>query len=636
MKKFNALFLTLILTIPAFSQSTLTPEKLLSLGRVNAIGISTDGLNVIYSVSTPDIQANKSNTSYYSIPISGSAAVKIDSVGSRVKNRNISPDGKYSLSYMGVKLQKVEGKELYPALDKSNVKVYDGLNYRHWDKWEDGEFNHLFLHEMAAGKPGKGKDLMQGEWFDTPTMPFADEDDFTWSADSKQVVYACKKKSGTAYAISTNTDLYSYDVATGITSNLTDGRVGYDMNPQFSTTGTMAWLSMERDGNEADKNDILVKRPVGNINLTKNWDGTVGSFRWSADGKKVWFTAATDGTVQLFEVDYPGLTKKLPVVKQLTKGDFDVSSIVGQSGNTLIVTRTDINHASEIYAYDIEKSVLTQLSHVNDEAFRSIKMSRTDRRYVNTTDGKKMLVWIIYPPDFDATKKYPTLLYCQGGPQSALTQFYSFRWNFQLMAANGYIIVAPNRRGMPGHGVAWNEQISKDWGGQVMQDYLSAIDDISKEPFVDKARLGCIGASYGGYSVFNLAGIHNKRFKTFIAHAGIFNLTSMYGTTEELFFANWDMGGAYWEKDNAAARKTFSEFSPVDRVGLWDTPMLVIHGGRDYRVPEAQGFEAFQALQLRGIKSRLVYFPEENHWILKHQNSIIWHSEFYKWLKETL
>jgi dipeptidyl aminopeptidase/acylaminoacyl peptidase len=393
---------------------------------------------------------------------------------------------------------------------------------------------------------------------------------------------------------------------------------------------------MKRDGYEADKNDIVVSFKGTTINLTANWDGSVESFVWSKDGKTVYFQAPVDGTLQLFVVDFPGLTKKLPQVVQVTNGDFDVSGLVGIVGDKIFVTKSDMNQAAELYSYDLKKKVWNQLSNVNTATYSTLALSKTERRYVTTTDGKKMLVWVILPPNFDASKKYPTLLYCQGGPQSPLTQFYSFRWNFQLMAANGYIVVAPNRRGMQGHGVEWNEQISKDWGGQVMRDYLSAIDDVAKENYVDKARLGCVGASYGGYSAFYLAGIHNNRFKTFIAHDGVFNTTSMFGTTEEVFFNNWDFGGAYWEKDNKVAQKTYTEFNPASHVDKWNAPILIIQGGMDFRVPIGQSQEAFQAAQLRGIKSRFLYFPEENHWVLNPQNAQVWQKEFYKWLKETL
>ena len=408
------------------------------------------------------------------------------------------------------------------------------------------------------------------------------------------------------------------------------------MAPQFSPAGNLTWLQMKRDGYEADKNDLIVSFKGMKMNLTANWDGTVDSFMWSKDESKIYFVAPIDGTKQLFEVNSPGLTKIAVTVRQITNGDFDVNSIVDFSGDNVILTRTDMNHAAEIFSYNLKKKSWKQLTNVNTSTYNSLALSKTERRYVTTTDGKKMLVWVILPPNFDATKKYPTLLYCQGGPQSPLTQSYSFRWNFQLMAANGYVVVAPNRRGMQGHGVEWNEQISKDWGGQVMQDYLSAIDDVAKEKYVDAYRLGCVGASYGGYSAFYLAGIHNNRFKTFIAHDGVFNTQSMFGTTEEVFFNNWDFGGAYWEKDNAVAQKAYNEFNPITHVDKWNTPILIIQGGKDFRVAIGQSQEAFQAAQLRGIKSRFLYFPEENHWVLKPQNAQVWQKEFYKWLKETL
>ncbi|HTM94187.1 MAG TPA: S9 family peptidase, partial [Flavisolibacter sp.] len=542
----------------------------------------------------------------------------------------------YMLSAEDVKINKVFGKDFYPDLQKSTVQIYDQLNYRHWDEWEDGAFSHVFVHPMVNGKPGEGKDIIPGQPYDIPQKPFGGNEDFIWSPDSKSVIYVTKPSSGTKYALSTNTDIFQYDVATGTTTNLSKGMMGYDVAPAFSSQGTLAWLSMEREGYEADKEDIVVKNAAGIINLTKQWDGTVSGFKWSLDGKKIYFYAPVDGTLQLFEVNYPGLTKMLPVVRQITKGDFDVNGIVGQVGNTLVVSRTDMNHAAELYTVDLSNGTMQQLTHVNDDVYKTVNMSKIERRYVTTTDNKKMLVWVIYPPGFDATKKYPTLLYCQGGPQSPLTQSYSFRWNFQLMAGGGYIVVAPNRRGMYGHGRAWNEQISKDWGGQVMKDYLSAIDDVAKEKYVDRNRLGCVGASYGGYSAFYLAGIHNNRFKTFIAHDGVFDIRSMSGTTEELWFTNWENGGYYWEKNNKTAQKAFEQFNPINFVDKWNTPILIIQGGRDYRVPIEQGLQAFQAAQLKGIKSKLLYFPDENHWILKPQNALVWQREFYKWLKETL
>jgi dipeptidyl aminopeptidase/acylaminoacyl peptidase len=619
-----------------FAQNSMTPELLWQLGRVSGLGISKDGKSAIYRVSVPDITEDKSSSKLYSIPIAGGTPVEVSISEEQIADHNLSPDGKYTITVKDVKIKKVFGKDYYSDLGKSKVQIYENLNYRHWDEWEDGSFSHLFVHQVVNGKAGDGTDIMAGEPNDSPQKPFGGDEDYTWSADSKQIVYVDKKKFGTAYAVSTNTDLYSYTIASGITTNLTQGMMGYDTHPTYSSQGVLAWLSMKRDGYEADKNDIIVRSGSATINLTEKWDGTVANFTWSSKGDKIYFIAAVEGTEQLFEVDFAGLDKKTSVIKQITNGEFDINGLVGQSGNTMIVSRTDMNHAAELYAVDLSNGTLRQLTHVNDQIYQRLNLSKIEKRMVPTTDGKKMLVWVIYPPGFDPSKKYPTLLYCQGGPQSALTQFYSFRWNFQLMAANGYIIVAPNRRGMPGYGVAWNEQISKDHGGQVMQDYLSAIDNVKQENFVDKDRLGCVGASYGGYSVYYLAGIHNHRFKTFVAHDGIFDFKSMYGTTEELWFVNWDLGGPYWDKNNAAAQKSYAQFDPINLVDKWDTPILIYHGGRDYRVPLDQGLEAFQAAQLKGIKSRLIVFPEENHWVLHVQNALVWQREFYRWLKETL
>lgn len=633
MKK--TLFLTLtLISLNAMAQNVMTPELLWKLGRISPLGISKDEKNIVYKVTTPSIEENKSDSKFFILPINGGNPTEVKDTKNILTDKNVSPDGKYMVYNEEVKVDKIHGKDFYPELTKSDVQIYNGLDYRHWDTWNEGKFNHVFYKENKEG--AIGIDILKGENFDSPQKPSGGDEDYIWSPDSKSILYVCKKKAGTQYAISTNTNIYEYNLETGKTINRTEGNEGYDTAPQFSPTGDLTWLQMKRDGYEADKNDLIVSFKGMNINLTASWDGTVDHFKWSADGKKVYFIAPIDGTKQLFEVNFPGLTKIAIQVHQITNGDFDVNDIVGFSGDTIIVTRADMNHATEIFSFHLKKKTWKQLSNVNTETYNSLALSKTERRYVTTTDGKKMLVWVILPPNFDASKKYPTLLYCQGGPQSALTQFYSFRWNFQLMAANGYIVVAPNRRGMQGHGVEWNEQISKDWGGQVMDDYLSAIDDVAKESYVDKTRLGCVGASYGGYSVFYLAGIHNNRFKTFIAHDGVYNTQSMFGTTEEVFFNNWDFGGAYWEKDNAVAQKTYTTFNPMNAVEKWNTPILIIQGGKDFRVPIGQGQEAFQAAQLRGIKSRFLYFPEENHWVLKPQNAQVWQREFYKWLKETL
>ena len=636
MKRILFLIVT-TMSITASAQQVLSAETLWKLARVSVLGISKDGKSIVYKVATPSVEENKSNSKFYIIPVAGGNAVEIQETQTKdlLLDKNVSPDGKYLLSNQEVKTENVLGKDFYPELDKSEAQIYDGLDYRHWDTWNNGTHNHVF-YAINKGSKALPIDIMKSEPYDSPQKPYGGDEDYIWSPDSKNIIYVSKKKFGTAYAMSTNTDLYEYNIESKTTKNLTTTNPGYDTYPTFSPKGDLTWLQMKRDGYEADKNDLVVSFKGMNMNLTANWNGSVESFKWSVDGKKVYFTAAVDGTIQLFEVNFPGLTKIAVTIKQVTSGDFDVHDIVDVSGENFILTRNDMNHALEIYSYNTKRKTFIQLTKTNDETYSKLALPKFERRYVTTTDGKKMLVWVMLPPNFDKTKKYPTLLYCQGGPQSPLTQFYSFRWNFSLMASQGYIVVAPNRRGMYGHGQAWNEQISKDWGGQVMDDYLSAIDDLSKESYVDKARLGCIGASYGGYSVYYLAGIHNNRFKTFIAHDGVFNTQSMFGTTEEVFFNNWDFGGPYWDKNNAAAQKSYTTFNPINFVDKWNTPILVIQGGKDYRVPIGQAQEAFQAAQLRGIKSRFLYLPEENHWVLKPQNGMVWQREFYKWLKETL
>jgi dipeptidyl aminopeptidase/acylaminoacyl peptidase len=632
------IFLFTILSLHAMAQNTLSPEILWKLGRVSVLGISIDSKNIVYKVSTPIVAENKSTSKFYLLPIKGGSAIEISDTKAYLVDKNLSPNKKQLLFFEEVKTEKILGTDLYPELKKSNVQVYNGLDYRHWDTWNNGTHNHVFVKGIGSEneKIIPPQDIMAGENFDCPQKPFGGDEDFIWNPDGSKIIYVCKKKQGTDYAISTNTDLYEFDLATKTTKNLTESNLGYDTNPIFSPKGDLTWLQMKRDGYEADKNDIVVRFKGIDINLTSNWDGSVDNFLWSPDAKKVYFVAPVEGTKQLFEVNFPGATKIAINVTQVTNGDFDVNDIVGILDSKVIVTRTDMNHANEIFSFDLSKKTWQQLTNINTETYAKLSLPKTERRIVTTTDGKKMLVWVILPPNFDASKKYPTLLFCQGGPQSPLTQSYSFRWNFSLMASQGYIVVAPNRRGMYGHGREWNEQISGDWGGQVMQDYLSAIDDVAKESYVDRTKLGCVGASYGGYSVFYLAGIHSNRFKTFIAHDGVFNTQSMFGTTEEVFFNNWDFGGPYWDKNNKVARKAYSLFNPINFVDKWNTPILIIQGGNDFRVPIGQSQEAFQAAQLRGIKSRFLYFPEENHWVLKPQNAMIWQSEFYKWLAETL
>jgi dipeptidyl aminopeptidase/acylaminoacyl peptidase len=633
------LFLSVIcLTLFSQAQNKLTPEQLWKFGRVTGLGISKDDQYLIYSVSTPNAVENKSSRKLYLMATSGGESVEIPNTDSVFIDSKISSNGKYLISSKPVKLMNVTGAETYPDLKKSNVYIYNSLNYRHWDTWEDGKFDHVFVTPVINGVVDTlhAKDIMFNEAFDSPTKPFGDDDDFIWNPDGKHIVYVTKKKAGTAYATSTNTDLYEYDVESGTTKNLTEDNKGYDLNPAFNKAGQLAWLQMKREGYEADKQDIMVSDGKTKINLTKDRDDIhVESFKWSRNGTLIYFIAPINGTLQLFKVNNPLVNKSNPDIVQVTKGDFDISAIVGEDNTSLMVQRNDMNHATEIYKLNLQTGSFMQMTHVNDEAYAKLAMVKTERRFVTTTDNKKMLVWVIYPPGFDPAKKYPTLLYCQGGPQSPLTQFYSFRWNFQLMASQGYIVVAPARRGMPGFGTQWNEQVSKDWGGQVIKDYLSAIDAVSKEPYIDKNRLGCVGASFGGFSVFALESQHEGRFKTFISHDGVFDFKSMYGTTDEIFFENWEKGGAYWDKNNAVAQRSFLQ-SPSNFVDKWNTPILIIQGGKDYRVPIEQGQGAFQAAQLKGIKSRFLYIPDENHWVLSTQNALVWQREFYKWLDETL
>lgn len=654
------------------AQNKMTPELLWSLNRVSASALSADGKSVYISSKKYDLKTEKGKTTQSVVSIASGKKKKFTStegktvfqqtetewyanddnfiykstdeglswsnIGSMIKdaeNLKVSPDGKYIAYSKEVLVAPTLGKDLYKDMPKTTAQIYTDLNYRHWDKWSDGKFSHLFIEPV---KGGSAKDLLEGMPYDCPQKPMGGAEDFVWAPDSKGIVYVCKKKFGKEYALSTNTDLYYYTIRDAGTTNLTEGMKGYEMNPAFSNDGRfLAFTSMKTDGFEADKNDIVVLDMATQYkrNLTSAWDETVSSFKWSNNSKEIYFTAPWKGTEQLFSVAVPANLKAriMPTVTQITDGNFDITGIVGETNEELIVSRTDWNHAAEIYAADKQDGGMRVLTHENDAIYSTIKMSKIAKRYIPTTDGKQMFAWVIYPPDFNPAKKYPTLLYCQGGPQGALSQFYSFRWNFQLMAAQGYIVIAPNRRGMPGWGVQWNADISKDWGGQPMDDYLSAIDDISKEKYVDKERLGCVGASYGGYSVFMLAGIHKNRFKTFISHCGLFDLKSWYGTTEELWFANWDIGGNYWSQD---APESYSKFNPSNFVNNWNTPIMIIQGGLDFRVPIEQGQQAFQAAQLKGLKSKFLYFPNENHWILHAQNAIVWQREYFQWLKETL
>jgi len=499
-------------------------------------------------------------------------------------------------------------------------------------------YSHIYVGSYYQGAITDVKDIMQGEAYDCPQQPFGGGEDVTFTNAGNGVIYVCKKLSGKDYAVSTNTDLYYYDITTGKTQDLTPDRKGYDTQPMTSPKGIyIAWLSMERDGYEADKNNIYIGDLYGGKvwNITKDFTETIESFRWSNDASKIYFLAVKNGTEQLFEIPLPADFSQVKAtdIKQITEGVFDIDALIDESNGFMIARKMDMNHAGEIVRINLQTREIFPLTQVNTIAYSGIRMSKIDMVWVKTTDNKPMLTWVIYPPDFDQTKKYPALLYCQGGPQGALSQFYSFRWNFQLMAANGYIVIAPCRRGVSGFGQEWEEQISGDWGGQAIKDYLSAFDSISKMSFIDRSHCGAVGASYGGYSVFMLAGKNEGRFKTFIAHCGTFDMKAWYASTEEVWFSNFDLGGPWWKNPQP---KSYTESDAMNFIDKWNTPMMIITGEKDYRIPYTQSLEAYQICQLKGIKSRLLVFPDEGHWVLQPQDGLLWQREFFRWLKETL
>ncbi|MEG2510502.1 MAG: S9 family peptidase [Chryseobacterium sp.] len=647
------------------AQQLMTPEILWTLKKVGVQAVSPDQSSLIYKVGQVDLKTEKTKNENYFLNVINNQSSKIDlgkkalvqwdknglyaQEGDKIylskdsgktwtefytigeaDNIVISPDGKTIAFSKQVLVEKLMGKDKYADTPKTTAQVYTDLNHRHWDYFNEGKYNHVFVVNTSSSVDA-AKDLLEGKTWDSPQRPFGGAEDFVFSPDSSQLLYVTKPKSGKEYSTSTNTDIFAYDLTSATTKNLTEGMMGYDVNPKFSPDGKwLLWQSMEREGYEADKNDIVVMdwKTGAKSNMTGNWDESVtGTTFWSSDSKSIYFNAACRGTVQLFSVDL-----KNAKVSQITKGNFDVNDIFAQGKKSLLVSKTDINHGAELFSVNLKNGELSQVTDVNKATYAKLAQGKSELKMVKTSDGKEMGVWFHYPPNFDSSKKYPTLVYCQGGPQSGLTQFFSTRWNFALMAANGYVVVAPNRRGMPGWGTKWNEEISRDWGGQPMRDYLAATDYAKTLPYVDGERVAAVGASYGGYSVFMLAGIHENRFKTFIAHDGLFDMKSWYLTTEELWFANWDLGSP-WEKP---LPKAYTEFNPSNFVDKWNKPIMIIQGGIDFRVPYEQGQEAFQAARLRGLKSKLVYFPNENHWVLHPQNGLVWQREFFDWLKETL
>ena len=652
----------------------LTPEALWAMGRINSVLPNEQTNQLAYTVSYYSVEENRS-TSWIrvaheqdnqlvtdnewvgyepawwgnNIAYLNGGKLHVKSIDGKVKTLNgfdkdiegflLSPQGDKIILIAQVKTV-ASTADKHPDLPLASGRVVDDLMYKHWDEWTETA-PHPFLCELKEGIANPESrikdleiinciDLLEGTPYESPMKPFGGIEQLAWSPDGKTIAYTCRKKSGLDYAISTNSDIYLYDIATGTHTNLTEGNMGYDTNPSYSPDGQwIAWQSMERDGYESDENRLFIcNLATGEQTfLSKGLDTNVDSYYWK-DNNTLVFSAVWHATSMLYEINLQGERT------YLTTGQYDYVP-AANIGDTYYCLRHSMREANEIFRFKQGEEPV-QISHENENIYSQITMGEVVPRWQTTTDGKQMLTWIIYPPHFDPTKKYPTLLYCEGGPQSPVSQFWSFRWNFMMMAANDYIIVAPNRRGLPGFGNEWNEQISGDYGGQCMKDYLTAIDEfVMNEPYVDKDHLGCVGASFGGFSVYWLAGHHNKRFKAFIAHDGIFNMEMQYLETEEKWFANWDMGGAYWEKNNKIAQRTFAN-SPHLFVDKWDTPILCIHGEKDYRILANQGMAAFDAAKMRGVEAQLLIFPDENHWVLKPQNGILWQRTFFNWLDKYL
>ncbi|MBR4379875.1 MAG: S9 family peptidase [Bacteroidaceae bacterium] len=656
----------------------MTPEALWAMGRIGSMAVSPDGTKVAYTVSYYSVPQNKSNSEVFVMNADGSENQQITHTPKGESNLVWTKDGKlrflsnesgssqiwemnadgsnrkqltnYDGDIEGFAFSPDESKVLfvsqvktvastadkYPDLPKASGRIITDLMYKHWDEWVTTA-PHPFVAEFNNGLDNI-TDILEGEPYESPMKPFGGMEQLAWSPDGKQIAYTCRKKTGLEYAISTNSDIYIYDLATKQTKNICPEIMGYDTNPQYSPDGQyIAWQSMERDGYESDQNRLFVMNlQTGEKRfVSKAFESNVDEFIWDNNSKGFYFTGVWHGQTHIYNIDIANGDK----LTKLTEGDYDFGTLA-LCGDKLLTKRHSMRMGDEIYQLDKVRpgeafAEVKQMTFENQAIYDQLEMGKVEGRWVKTTDNKDMLVWVIYPPQFDPNKKYPTLLFCEGGPQSPVSQFWSYRWNFQMMAANDYIIVAPNRRGLPGFGNEWNEAISGDYMGQCMKDYLTAIDEVAKEPYVDADRLGCVGASFGGFSVYWLAGNHNKRFKAFIAHDGIFNVDMQYLETEEKWFVNWDLGGPYWDKQNKIAQKTYAS-SPHLFIDKWDTPILCIHGERDYRILANQAMSAFDAAIMRGVPAELLIYPDENHWVLKPQNGILWQRTFFEWLDKWL
>ena len=683
----------------------MTPEALWAMGRIGGAEASPNGKQIVYQVGYYSVKENKGHQMLFIMDANGKNQKALTTDAKSESDAAWIADGKkiafirdgqlWSMNPDGTDRKQlthdkagIEGfrfspdgkkviliKELpYHGTIKENPsdlplatgRLVTDMNYRHWDHYVESIL-HPFVAEVAEdGTINEGEDILKGEPYECPMAPFGGIEQLAWSPDSKAIAYTCRKKEGLQYAISTDSDIYLYNIGTRETKNLCKeagyvepkvdatksmkhqavnapenlkNNPGYDTNPQFSADGKyIAWQSMARDGYESDRNRLCIyDLATGKKNyVTEKFDSNVERFTWNKDNKSLTFIGVWHGTLNLYQTNFKG------EVKQITNDWVDYGSVsLANNGNKILATRASMSHPTDIYMVTPGKNAKTtkveQITRENDHILNQLNLGKCEQRWVKTTDGKQMLVWIMLPANFDASKKYPTLLFCEGGPQSPVSQFWSYRWNIQIMAANGYVVVLPNRRGLPGFGSEWNEEVSGDWTGQCMNDYLSAIDDATANlPYVDKDRLGCVGASFGGFSVYYLAGHHDKRFKAFLAHDGAFNLESMYTDTEEVWFSNWEYDDAYWNKDQTVNAKKTYENSPHKFVDKWDTPILCIHGEKDYRINANQGMGAFNAARLRRIPAELLIFPDENHWVLKPQNGILWQRTFFGWLDKWL
>ena len=679
------------LTDEEIAAGILTPEVMWKMSRAGGAALSPDGKTLLYQQTDYNMQENRGVTTVWvqdlasNVPVrltdtssnslaprwsadgqkilflsdrSGSMQVwemgaaggdprQLSALEGDVEGFGISPRGDKAWYVQRVQAAARRSSDIHTDMDKSKARIYDDLMVRHWDYWDEGEHLHIFVGDFGADGLKPGVDIIGADaaW-DAPLAPYFDMAEIAWNHAGTMLAYTCKPLTGTAYAVSTDSDIFVYDVASGQTQNickptnfntgekierLRDNLPGYDKYPVWSPDDRkIAFLSQRRAGNESDKARLFLYdcATTEMCDLTEDFDYNAMNVVWEGNDR-LWFVAPIEATHQICRIALGE-----GEVEVLTKGDHDITAFTMAAGR-IVAELATISSATEFYEVNPADGALTKISSINDAIYEHIRMGQVQKRWVETTDGKQMLTWVIYPPQFDPNKKYPTLLFCEGGPQSPVSQFWSYRWNFQIMAANDYIIVAPNRRGLPGFGVEWNEAISGDYGGQCMKDYFTAIDEMAKEPFVDKDRLGCVGASFGGFSVYWLAGHHDKRFKAFIAHDGIFNMEMQYLETEEKWFANWDMGGAYWEKNNATAQRTFAN-SPHLFVDKWDTPILCIHGEKDFRILANQAMAAFDAAVMRGVPAELLIYPDENHWVLKPQNGVLWQRTFFEWLDKWL